>query len=119
MLEHYVVGMSLAMAARSILGESRFIDVQQSELDAHPIQTAERIYDFLGLELNDSVRSAMARWSDDNRRGARGEHKYGPDEFGLSVEDIRRGVPPLHRTLRDFADFTVMNAPARSAKVLT
>ncbi len=93
-LEHYVVGMSLAMAARSVLGESRFIDVQQSELDAHPIQTAERIYDFLGLELNDSVRSAMARWSDENRRGAHGEHKYGPDEFGLSVEDIRVAFHP-------------------------
>ncbi len=103
-LEHYIVGMSLAMAARATLGESRFIDVQQNELDAHPIETAERIYDFLGLELNDSVRSAMTRWSDDNRKGARGEHKYGPHEFGLTVEDIsvafrsyteRFGVEPV------------------------
>jgi Sulfotransferase family len=87
-LEHYIVGMSLAMAARAVLGESRFVDVQQSDLDAHPIETAERIYDFLGLELNDATRTAMTRWSDDNRKGVRGDHKYTPDEFGLFVEDI-------------------------------
>ena len=87
-LEHYIEGMSLAMAARATLGESRFVDVQQSEVDAHPIETVERIYDSLGLELNHSARLAMRRWSDDNRKGARGEHKYSPDQFGLTAEGI-------------------------------
>jgi hypothetical protein len=87
-LEHYIEGMSIAMAARATLGESRFVDVQQSEVDAHPIETVERIYDSIGLELNDSARSTMTRWSDDNRKGAHGEHKYSPEQFGLTAEDI-------------------------------
>jgi hypothetical protein len=88
-VEHYIAGMSLAMAARTTLGESWFIDVQQSEVDAHPIETAQRIYDSLGLDLDHATCSAMARWSDENRKGARGEHRYSPDQFGLTAEQIR------------------------------
>ena len=50
-LEHYVVGMQRALAARDELGEHRFLDVGQHEVQHDPIGTAERIYAFLDLEL--------------------------------------------------------------------
>ena len=31
----------------------------------------------------------MAEWSDQNRAGSRGEHRYTAEEFGLSDEQIR------------------------------
>jgi Sulfotransferase family len=91
-LEHYIHGMGIAMKQRGTLGESRFVDVQQSEVDAHPIETVERIYDSLGLELDGSARTAMRVWSDDNRKGARGEHEYSPEQFGLTTQHIRAAL---------------------------
>ena len=36
-----------------------------------------------------SVRRAMARWAAENRRGARGEHRYRASDFGLADGEIR------------------------------
>jgi hypothetical protein len=88
-LEQLLEGVQRAMAARPGIGEDRFLDVGHPRLNADPIGTAEDIYDFAGLRLDDDVRDAMTRWSDENRSGSRGEHRYSPEEFGLTAEEIR------------------------------
>ena len=50
LLEHLVDGIGRAMGARSDIGEDRFLDVTQLDLEADPTGTAERIYQFLGLD---------------------------------------------------------------------
>jgi hypothetical protein len=90
-VEHFVEGMRLSMAAREALGESRFCDVYQEEFEQHPMETVERIYDFSGLALSSEVRSAMVKWTVENRRGSRGAHRYAPEEFGLTASHIREG----------------------------
>jgi hypothetical protein len=97
LLDHWVEGVQCAFAARRTLGEDRFCDVDQSELEARPIEVVNRIYDFLGLDLSHAMRSKMERWADDNRRGSRGEHQYAPEEYGLSTSSVRRA-------LRDYID---------------
>jgi len=89
MLEYFVESMQRAIAARSIVGEHRFFDVGQHEIETRPVETAQRIYDFAGLELDDEVRGAMAQWAAENRRGSRGEHRYCAADFGLTDEGIR------------------------------
>jgi hypothetical protein len=89
LLEHFTVGMRRAMTDRATLGEDRFVDVGQYELEDDPIATAERIYDFAGISLDDELRSAMTQWSATNQRGARGAHHYSAGEFGLTPEEIR------------------------------
>jgi hypothetical protein len=81
--------MTRATEARALIGEDRFIDVGQPELQADAVGVAERVYDVAGLELEGSVRDAMATWSDENRAGARGEHRYSAEEFGLTDDEIR------------------------------
>ena len=71
------------------LGEDRFLDIGQPELNADPVGVAERIYDFAGLELTPESRRSMEQWGVENRAGARGEHKYSPEEFGLTDDLIR------------------------------
>jgi hypothetical protein len=88
-LEHFVEGMRLATAGRKALGEDRFCDVYQQDFEQRPMETVERIYDFAGIALSGEVRSAMTKWSVDNRRGSRGEHPYTPEEFGLTADSIR------------------------------
>jgi hypothetical protein len=77
------------MQSRAVIGEDRFIDIGQPEVNADPLAVAERIYDFAGLDLDADVRRQMATWSEQNRAGARGEHRYSAEEFGLTDEEIR------------------------------
>src|SRR5262249_20735260 len=88
-LDHFVEGMRLATIGRAALGEDRFCDVYQQDFEQRPVETVERIYDFAGLALSGEVRLAMTQWSVDNRRGARGQHPYTPEEFGLTADGIR------------------------------
>ena len=90
MLEHWSDGMRRALDARASLGEQRFVDVGQHEVEIDPIGTAQRIFDFAGLRLSDDVRRAMTRWADENRRGVRGDHRYHTSDFGLTDDEIRR-----------------------------
>jgi hypothetical protein len=89
--EHFLAGILTAMTARDALGEDRFCDIYQQDVELRPMDTVKQIYDFLGLELTDTVQAAMTRWTGENRRGSRGEHRYTPEEFGLTAEGIREG----------------------------
>jgi hypothetical protein len=93
LLEHYAEAARRATAARAVLGDDRFLGIAQHELETSAVEVAERIYDFAGLEMHGDVRDAMAQWADENRRGARGEHRYSADEFGLTPERIRDAFP--------------------------
>lgn len=97
-LNHFVVGMDRAIVARAELGEQRFLDVAQHDLETDTVGTAERIYEFLGLHLSPELRSRMDEWAIENRRGARGEHRYSATDYGLTAESIRaRFDDYLHR----------------------
>ena len=88
-LVHLLSGMTRAIAAREAIGEHRFIDVGQLQLQGDPVGVAEQIYDFAGLDLSDDARAAMAQWGTDNRAGSRGQHQYSAEEFGLTDAGIR------------------------------
>jgi hypothetical protein len=90
MLEHWTAGMDRGLDERAALGEDRFVDVGQHEFETDPVGTAERVYAFAGLHLSADVRRAMAQWATENRRGARGEHRYHASEFGLTGDEIHR-----------------------------
>jgi len=89
MLDHWAAGVERMVAARASLGEGRFVDVGQSELEADPLATADRVFDSAGLRVTTDVRAAMVAWAEQNRRGARGEHRYDASEFGITDADIR------------------------------
>ena len=89
MVEHFGYGVQRAMETRAVVGEERFLDVGQADVERDPVGTAERIYEFAGLELGDDVRVAMRGWAAQNERGSRGAHEYTAEEFGLTVEGIR------------------------------
>ena len=88
-LEDFYDSAQRGMASRAIVGEGRFFDIGQPQLNADPLGTAERIYEFAQLKLKSSVRDAMKLWSEQNRAGSRGTHEYSAEEFGLTEEEIR------------------------------
>lgn len=92
--EHLRVGTDQAIAARSRLGEDRFCDVHHREMVADPIGTLRRVYDFCGLEFTADTEAAVRQWQAANRSGAHGEHRYTPEQFGLSAAQIRSDYAP-------------------------
>lgn len=87
-LDHWAEGMAQALAARDRLGEDRFVDVAQHGLEADAVAVAERVYASAGLALPGPVADEMERWAVTNRRGARGEHRYALEDYGLTPADV-------------------------------
>lgn len=64
------------------------LDLGYNEIDQHSLETADKIYDFLGQPLTPESRQKIESWGADNPR-----HKYGkPDNalerFGLSADQV-------------------------------
>jgi hypothetical protein len=81
--------MEHAIEARGRIGDHRFLDVHHIELIADPLGTMHRIYNFLGLRLDEKAERMMKEWQASNRSGAHGIHTYSSADFGLSDEQIR------------------------------
>jgi hypothetical protein len=88
-LADFVDSARRGMASRAVIGEDRFLDIGQPQLNADPLGTVERIYDFAGLELRKEVLMAMKTWSEQSKVGSRRAHNYTAEEFGLTDEEIR------------------------------
>jgi hypothetical protein len=88
LLDHWAEGMQIAMSARDALGEHRFMDVAQQDLERDAVGVARRICAAAGLTFDEAVRSDMEEWANANRRGARGEHKYSLEEYGLTSAEV-------------------------------
>jgi hypothetical protein len=86
---HLRIGMERALAARTRVGEDRFLDIHHGELVANPIETIRNIYEFINLEFSPDVEKDMLRWNSLNRPGAHGTHHYDPATFGLRSDEVR------------------------------
>lgn len=82
-------GMDRALEARRRIGEHRFIDVWNEDVVARPVETFEALYAKLGFELTDDLRAKLEDYNRRNSRGAFGEHRYTPEEYGTTVDEIR------------------------------
>jgi len=85
---HLRVGVEQAMADRADLGEERFVDVHHRDLVADPFGVLRRIYAFLELDLLPSVEASIGGWLVENRSGAHGTHRYTPEQFGLTADQL-------------------------------
>ncbi len=87
--EHLRIGMEHAIAARTRIGDDRFLDVHQRQLAVDPVGAVRRVYAWLGLELTPAVERAIDAWHGANRPGAHGTHRYTAEQFGLDAAQIR------------------------------
>lgn len=89
-----LAGVSGAMNARRTLPSESFIDVHYTELMADPMKEIRRIYDFLGTDLQPEAIEAMNAFRRENPKDRRGVHHYGPEDFGLTREQLDRDFAP-------------------------
>lgn len=87
--EHQAIGMRRMIEARARIGEDRFLDVHHHDFVDDPIGTLARVYAFTGMAFPAAMQAQMRDWSDRNRPGAHGKHRYTAQEFGIDERAVR------------------------------
>lgn len=80
--------MELSIAVREKQGDEQFIDISYYDLLNNPLAEIKKIYDFAGLEFNDTVANAITQTTRKNVQHRYGKHHYDLADFGLSKERI-------------------------------
>lgn len=89
MIEALADGMCQLMRFRDSLSppvqQETFLDVAFDDIQRHPIETLQKIYDFVGLEFDDVAKAHAQAYLDANPKEA-SKHIYDGAEFGLSQQ---------------------------------
>jgi hypothetical protein len=86
---HLREGLERAIEERARIGEERFLDVHHRDLVADPQGTIHRVYEWLGVELTPEAEKTIFEWQEANAMGAKGTHRYTPEQYGLTADQIR------------------------------
>ena len=66
----------------------QFIDMSFKELLSRPIESSERIYSFIGMDITPEAASAMQAHREENKRELRPSHDYSLQDFGFTESGI-------------------------------
>lgn len=69
----------------------RIYHLHYDRMMTDPIGEMRRLYAGLGDEFTPAVEAGMRRWLDQNPAGKHGSHRYGLEEYGLTVDDLHEG----------------------------
>ena len=75
------------LAVRDQSPDEQFLDVAYGDIEARPLETIRRVYDFLGWPVTDRAERAMQAFLDANPKNKHGVHRYSLAEYGLSRND--------------------------------
>ena len=78
------------LAVRDGTSPAQFLDVAYEEIERTPLETVERVYDFLGWPLTTSARAAIERFLAANPKDKHGVHRYTLEQFGLERAALTR-----------------------------
>ena len=74
--------------------DERFVDIAYLDLESDPIGQVAKVYARLGDTPSAAALAKMTRYMRENRKGRFGAHKYGLEEIGLRVEEVRERFKP-------------------------
>lgn len=83
-------GLQHTMKIRRGPAAAQFLDVQFRDTVKAPIDVVRRIYEFIDWPLTAESQVAMRTWlAEDEKAHAAAAHDYGPEQFGLTAEQLR------------------------------
>jgi len=65
------------------------LDVVHADFHARPMETVEAIYRFIGMDIPEETRAALARRIEEKPELQHGVHRYSITDFGMSEEEAR------------------------------
>jgi Sulfotransferase family len=93
MLKYWAPAMEKLDAALSGLDQSRIIDIHMDELNADPVGSAIKIYEYFGLPVTEAAKQAWQRFVDADPRGGHGAHPVNVESVGLRAEEVYAAMP--------------------------
>lgn len=78
------------LAVRDRTPAAQFLDVSYGSIENAPLETIERVYDFLGWPLTDAARASMTAFLAANPKDKHGAHRYTLEQFGLDRAALTR-----------------------------
>lgn len=73
------------IAFRDAGHDGMFIDLQNDELVRKPMESLERLYDWMGVEITPAARAGFESRINSNPKGVYGVHSYDPETYGLDT----------------------------------
>ena len=67
----------------------RVLDVVHADFHASPMAVVERIYAFIGMEIPEDTRAALARRIEEKPELQHGTHRYDIADFGMTADEAR------------------------------
>jgi hypothetical protein len=78
------------LAVRERANPAQFLDVAYESIERAPLETIERVYDFLGWPLTETGRAAIERFLAANPKDKHGAHRYTLEQYGLDPAALTR-----------------------------
>jgi hypothetical protein len=72
------------LAVRDRAPAEQFLDVSYDAIENAPLETVERVYDFLGWPMTPAAREAMTAFLAANPKNKHGVHRYSLEQYGLN-----------------------------------
>ncbi len=72
------------LAVRDRVPTGHFLDIGYESIERQPVETVERIYDFLGWQLSAQARGRMEAFLAANPKNKHGVHRYSLEQYGLN-----------------------------------
>ena len=66
------------------------LDLSFKDVTANSLETAEKVYDFIGLELTDDAVRKIRSWDTQNPRHRHGKYEYRLTDFGLTEDYVNK-----------------------------
>jgi hypothetical protein len=101
-LDMYVVAIERNREMREAPPPATFCEVRYENLVADPIGVVRRIYDSAHMEMNEEVERGLRRYVAAHPQHKGGVHRYTPEGFGLTREEIDAAVAPHAEWLEQF-----------------
>ena len=70
------------------------LDIPYKEVNADGLGVARKVFDFLGLPLDDDAMQRMRAWDENNRRDKHPKNTYSAEEIGTTDDAIREAFEP-------------------------
>ena len=102
MLEWLLRRVNGHMAWRDRNPDFEVLDLNFVDICRDSIATAEKIYDFAGMELTEEGKRRIRQWDEDHPRDKHGRIQYSLEKYGLTEERVREAYAPY---IERFADY--------------
>lgn len=87
-MEYLARKLEASLIARKKFGEERVVDIQFNDFVANPLATANKIYQYFELPMENEAKTAIESYASEHPMGQHGKHDYDLAEYGLNEDQI-------------------------------